>query len=448
MGKTGTAEMTDGRTCLGIWGYGGYGKRIIAAVRGAWAGHYRVGAVFDSALVGQPCDVADGVVHDPAEAAELHHRGMYDAMVIAATRREDMEDVRTRLVASDIPITRLGSPHDLCPASEFPCCVETIHGFGTEGYEYSVLEGIYGITSRNRAQLFCYLFDGSGRVVDDNWFLTDPDWYAEVLNYPQPLDVEPKGFECLRGDWCLATRMSGHNFCHFIYQSLDQVFLMEQAGYRGKYLMPRSSFVPQLLGLLGVDMGRVVWHEDLEMGKVYRFERMHVLKARDERTGEYDFPATAPVLAQMAETIAARVPQDCVAGPKRLYVRRVGNRRLLGADDLIARYGFEEMIPEEHGVAEQIALFRSADVILSPHGANSANAIYMRPGTSFIETFGEGWVFPWCKDVLLHKGVHYLPVVQSPLITAMVVDNVSDYEVDPAILEMAIRNAIELAGST
>lgn len=434
-----------GQRRIGIWGYGKYGKALAAGFGGAWSGRYQVTAVFDAALAGEPCESADGVVRDPADAPGLHGLGAFDDVVIATTRREDFFEVREALEGEGIPIARLGSPTDWRPARDFPCCAGAVLDVGAEGYVLSALDGIYGITCKNRGQNMLYLFDGSGRVVDDNWFLTDTDWYAEVLNYPRPLDVVPEAPVDMPGEWCAVTRMSGHNYCHFTFQCLDQVFLMERAGFSGRYILPRSAFAPQLLKLVGVGEDRVLWHDDLKGGVTYRFGRMFVLQARDERDGGYSFSASAPVLSELSEMVVSRMAPSASSRPRRLYVRRVGSRQLVGADELIARYGFEEMVPEEHGVEEQIALFRSADVVLCPHGANSTNAIYLRPGSSFVETFGAGWICPWCKDVLLHKGVRYLPVVQSPVTSTVRVDNVSNYEVDLAILEMAIRNAIDLA---
>ena len=69
-------------------------------------------------------------------------------------------------------------------------------------------------------------------------------------------------------------------------------------------------------------------------------------------------------------------------GPGRIFIRRTGTRRLLlpeRSEAMLERCGFRTVVPDGLPAAEQIRLFSRARIVLSPHGANSANSLYMPP---------------------------------------------------------------------
>jgi hypothetical protein len=77
----------------------------------------------------------------------------------------------------------------------------------------------------------------------------------------------------------------------------------------------------------------------------------------------------------------------------RLYVSRAHQptRHVRNESDLLSvadEYGFETVYPERWTVAEQVAAFAEADVVLGPHGAGLFNAIYGTE-TTLVELFGE-----------------------------------------------------------
>lgn len=73
-----------------------------------------------------------------------------------------------------------------------------------------------------------------------------------------------------------------------------------------------------------------------------------------------------------------------------LYVSRddASGRRLLNEQDLLARLHpgrWQRIVCSGLSVAEQIAAFRRARVVVGPHGAGLTNVMFCRPGTRFIE---------------------------------------------------------------
>jgi capsular polysaccharide biosynthesis protein len=128
--------------------------------------------------------------------------------------------------------------------------------------------------------------------------------------------------------------------------------------------------------------------------------------------------------------------------PKKLYVKRIGKRKLLGADKLMTEYGFTVMIPEEYSVLEQMTLFYNADIVFCVHGANSTNCLYMRKGTVFIEAFSSYWMNRCNLYATVTEGVNYLPV--STLETVR--DNhdgvIRDFTFPEILLHSVIKNAL------
>ena len=72
-------------------------------------------------------------------------------------------------------------------------------------------------------------------------------------------------------------------------------------------------------------------------------------------------------------------------------------RRVLNEDELqpvLERNGFATIVLEDLSVAEQIAAFRAAEIIVSPHGAGLTNLIFSRPGIRILEVFPQNGLHP------------------------------------------------------
>jgi hypothetical protein len=78
--------------------------------------------------------------------------------------------------------------------------------------------------------------------------------------------------------------------------------------------------------------------------------------------------------------LALGTPKPAIA-TGRYYISRgrAGHRRLINEDEvfaLIASFGFKKIFMEDYTFAEQVALMRNAEAILSPHGAGLGSIIY------------------------------------------------------------------------
>lgn len=429
---------------IALWGYGKYGKRLLDAIVRHWGAYYRVAAVFDASVGGDDERILDEGMPllDTDRVAEEYAAGTFEAIVVAVAFENTYREILARANELGIPTATLISQSELQPFEVFGDASQTPLSDGFTLHEYSSLYGT--CSGLHPWQKLLYLFDEQGRALADNWFFDYISYDPCVLNSALPFGRDCAPVEVLEGEHCAISRMWGGNYCHFSFQGLDQIMLMEKAGFTGRYIVKYAPSVKQLLDMLGIDASRILWLDDLDQETIYRFEKMFIIEYP-----VYSFKRSAPLVVEAAEIIgrnAAAQEGASVDYPSRLFVRRIGSRRLMGVDELLKAYGFETIVPEEHSVAEQIRYFQHADVVLSPHGANSTNSLYMPPDAVLIETFGKGWVNPWAPEALRLKGVHYFPVPQTPDLGGAGKAVADDYTVDNTILEMVIRSAIKLTG--
>ena len=84
-----------------------------------------------------------------------------------------------------------------------------------------------------------------------------------------------------------------------------------------------------------------------------------------------------------------------------------------------------------------MTLFFNADIVLCPHGANSANCLYMHQGAVFAEMFSDSWHAPMNTEICEANGVHYLK-----LIGKSCTDNIEDIDADYSVDEDEMQRMI------
>ena len=429
---------------IALWGYSRYGKALLKRIQAYWRARYCVIAVFDSSVnEGEEKLLEGGIpLMNPSKALEKYQQGAFEAIVISVVNDHQYKEIERIVQSLEIPITTLIARDELCPMESFASVSEHDLPYGFKVHEYESVNGFYVPLYSWETHLF--LFDDDGHGLLDNWF-TDSFWVdATAFNPAFPFDSNVAPSVDLLGEYCAVSRTWGMNYWHFTYQFLDQIALMERIGFKGTYLLPHAPFAIELLGLANIGNDRVLWLDDLDDTMLYRFEKVLVLSQEN-----YCFEQSAPLLIDIANTIrgnAVKLSDNNTSYPSRLFVKRVSSRRLLGVEDLLDAYGFQTIVPEDLTVTKQILYFMHADIVLSPHGANSTNSLFMRPGAVLIETFGRGWVTPCCVETLYLSGVHYLPVVETPIYNGLNVSPHADYKVRRSALEMAIKSAIQLVG--
>lgn len=214
---------------------------------------------------------------------------------------------------------------------------------------------------------------------------------------------------------------------------------MEEYGYQGKYVCFENDMMKTFLKLLQMDIdSRIIWVKEEVL---YHFENAKLIRFGDDML-------RAPIILRMAKKMLGSLDLEHMeAYPRRLFVKRIGARRMLGAEELLEKYNFTTIVPEELSIEEQIKYFYAADIVVCPHGANSTNAIFMREGTSFIECFGKSYVAPCLSHTNIVGKIKYRMVVEGNGLDTQKdradYDKSNDYHIPPVYLELAILCALD-----
>jgi hypothetical protein len=425
---------------IAIWGYGKYGRRMFESLTRFCYEEYEIVRVYDKAY--QTLKSTEGEmslkIHNPEELPEDYKTGLFEKVLIPVHIYSFSQEMRQFLKERSIPELHLGHPDDLSPLSSFNQGRKPFE-INRAGYEFYVIEHLYGALPNYERFEVLYLFNDEGKVVQEHTDRFDPDLdNAGFYNYPFVFRRSKTEKIFLSGQYCiLAKKHSGNNYWHFTYNNLDAVWLLEKAGFRGKYVVPNAKFCSEILRMLDISPERIITLSTFEHNKTYIFENVFYIALK----GSYEIYST-PVLLEAAEYIKKNLPVD-PSLPKKIYVKRIGRRKLLGADEIIAEYGFTTIVPEEYSVQEQMKLFYNADIVFCVHGANSTNCLYMRKGTVFIEAFSSYWMNRFNLYSIAASEINYLPV--SPLETVLKkyhVEGISkDFEIPEVFLRMSIQNA-------
>jgi hypothetical protein len=173
------------------------------------------------------------------------------------------------------------------------------------------------------------------------------------------------------------------NYYHFLFDDLGRLGFYDGLEESASLVFPVPSpraWQRQLYELAGVGATVV----EVPSG-VIRLRNVWVAPLGLSRIDEFRGRAFDRILA-----LAARVSDTPRSSPRRVYVsrqdsrhRRLRNEREVQA--VVAAHGFAVVQPETMPVADQIRLFRGAEIVLGVFGAGLTNAAFMRPGGTLLE---------------------------------------------------------------
>ena len=429
--------MMNRKRKTAIWGYSSYGKNLRSIIEKDPSGAYEVSAIYDRALKGT---AADGLtIRDPAEIDDGYQNGLFDCAAVCILDRNAAGQVRKKLKEKGIPVFPNPVRNRFTDAAQFNGAAEYTDENIPGGYRYFMFRDIFGANCGINDSLM--MFDRDQNLCGAYLYRYQHE-ELDLAAFPVPYDrADIENALSLRGDYCMLAKIYNKNYWHFTFEAMDQVYLLEKAGFSGKYILQRTRFAKELLEILGIDpKDRVLWSDELPPGRVLRFERMHLLLKTDN---------SVETLYRFSESVRNRLREDGFSRsdhPRKIFVKRITNRKLLLPDQYFIDRGFQVVVPEDLSVREQIECFIGADLVFTPHGAGSTNSIYMDPGSVIIETFPNTYYNAANFGILVRKGVHYLPVVRTPiLIDARNSGNrYIDYHMEDSLLENALSIAEKL----
>ena len=421
---------------IALYGYGAYGKRVSESFRFFWGEEYTVTAIFDKALAGEKDRFWNLQILAPELMKEEYEKDSFDAVMLC------IFDIVTRFSISKwieelgIPVFFPGKEEDFAGSDFFPQVEEPEITVCEDHYSFHVYKNMLGaIADYNKTVLF--LFNEEGKICIDNYKKYYEEYYKPyLLSYPFRLrdPVPEKAF--MKGSYCAIVKTHSSNYYHFTYEIADCVYLMEKAGYQGKYIYHDTGFSKDLLQMMGIRSDRLINIRELEPHKVYIFEKLYDIN----HDGFGPMESSKKVLMEMAERIKKNLRKDD-SYPKKIFVKRIGSRRLLNGEETIIKNGYTIMIPEEHSLWEQMNCFYNADIVLTPHGANSTNCLYMHEGAVFAEVFSDQWHLEINAGSCEACGVHYLQLVGKACEGKQLYDIEKDFTVEEAELQHLIEKA-------
>lgn len=421
---------------VALWGYGKYGRRMLDSLTRLCSDEYEVVRVYDRDY--QKLQYTEGKfslpIHNPEELVEDYKNGIFEKVLLCFLWYDVLIEPREILKKHSIPELHLGSEDDFYSAS---CFEQGTKPFEIQqaGYSFYVLKNIYGCMANYESNELLYLFNSEGKLLQEHW----SHWLAKlnihVYDYPFILKNSKAEKRFIKGQYCILAKQNVNNYWHFTYQCMDIVWLLEKAGYQGKYIIPNKKYCNELLHMLGVAAERIIPLSVFEHNKLYIFEEVFSVSFSVDK----ELYGTT-ILLKAAEDIKKKLPID-PSLPKKIYIKRVGIRKLLEADTLLEEYGFTCIIPENYTVKEQMAFFYNADIVFCVHGANSTNCLYMRKNTVFIEAFNNYWMDRWNLYTLAAGNIHYLLI--NPLEPVFEIKNgrTKDFVIPEVLLRMSIENA-------
>src|SRR6476661_4570513 len=164
----------------------------------------------------------------------------------------------------------------------------------------------------------------------------------------------------------------------------------------------------ELLRLSGRDLAEIDWFLVNSCQHQFQRESLRIMGIPEEKVLESDrlphIQATELIVPSFAgylgwpsgwamdflrrEFLKGIIPSSSY--PKRIYISRskARYRRVLNEEDVVEvleNFGFVSILPESLSLAEQIAHFYHAEVIVAAHGSGLTNTIFCRQGTKVIE---------------------------------------------------------------
>lgn len=207
----------------------------------------------------------------------------------------------------------------------------------------------------------------------------------------------------------LAVLSGDHNYFHWMFEVLPRLEILLSSGINIDeidYFFAndcRYSFQKETLAMLGIPAKKIIECTKISHVKAKRL----IVPSLPGNT--FDIPSW---VCDFLRKKFLHSEIESKFDRKRIYINRsdAKYRRILNETEVInflGKLGFESVTLGSMTVAEQVKLFASADVIVSPHGAGLANLVFCQPETKIIELFPPGYAKPYYWFISNHIPLDY-----------------------------------------
>ena len=230
-------------------------------------------------------------------------------------------------------------------------------------------------------------------VIHGPWtldFERERDFQGRMATYRAPFEVAYSGDEV-----CILSNSYSANFFHWITEELVKVVILEENGFRGRYVLaglPRFAF--EFMRLLGVADERIISSVD----KPTMYRSAAFVTTIDENNA-LDYPE---VYLFLRDRILGIASTDQQTFSRRVWMARgVGTREgrceVVNAEEInsvLARHAFDIIDMASLPLHMQIAVSRDAEILAGPHGAAFVHTLFMRPKSMVLECFSPLFINP------------------------------------------------------
>lgn len=227
----------------------------------------------------------------------------------------------------------------------------------------------------------------------------------EVVSTSESAKALAVGLEDLDGmTMSVWTGSAGTNYGHSLLQSIPRLDLLRRGfGLEAdRFLVGTEPAMIEALTTLGIPTDRLVF-VPYDQSPAFRCELLRA--ATSPGVHEFGLPWVTDFLHELF------LPDPPPRSSRRLYVRRgVSTRKVLNEHEvleLLEPVGFESVSNEGRSVAEQAALFASADAVVAAHGSALANLVFARPGTTVVELMGRNCAVADFTELAWRRGLNY-----------------------------------------
>lgn len=177
-------------------------------------------------------------------------------------------------------------------------------------------------------------------------------------------------------------------FWHWIMDSLPKVFIAEECGYRGAYLIPYRNAPPSVresLELLGIAANRIVPHDSSK----YVSQTLYI----PTYFSGFNLQHNPHFIREYRAWLFSRISRPPAQPERRIYVARKTTaraRRISNHEDvarLTERHGYETVFFEDLSLKDQLTLASQSVSMIAPHGSGMTHILFMRDNSSIVELF-------------------------------------------------------------
>lgn len=236
-------------------------------------------------------------------------------------------------------------------------------------------------------------FTSDGRAIVDLWdqqgALSERD---RLVLMGRPSNDHRATSQHLKGTTVLLNQVVAGNYYHFVHQIMPRLALVSQhvrLDTIDHFVLPQNvtGFMRAWLALAGIEEDRI----RPMTTEGYTCDRA----IATSNPGPHN---VAPIWSidylrgLVPDTSADDVPRRVFLSRQDAPARKLLNHNAIEA--LLKSYGFELVLPGKLSIAQQAALFRHAETMVSVHGAALANLVFAHPKLKLIELLPNNHIQP------------------------------------------------------